>query len=78
MHILLVRNLAGTNFEFGYLPSFIFANSKCKYEKRVLKLAIRAFSASFSFSKSLNFLKFLDKLEQAKGIQTNPVITDTE
>ena len=43
-------------------------------KKRVLKLAIRAFSASFSFSKSLNFLKFLDKLEQAKGIQTNPVI----
>ena len=56
------------------LPSFIFANSKCKYEKRVLKLSIRAFSASFPFSKSLNFVKFLHKLEQAKGIQTNPVI----
>ena len=50
------------------LLGFIFAISMGKYEKRALNFPIQAFSTSFYFSKSLNFLKFLDKLEQTKRI----------
>ena len=46
-----------------YFAGFYFRNFN---EKRALNFAIQAFSTSFYFSKSLNFLKFLDKLE--KGI----------
>ena len=44
-------------------------------QKRALNFAIQAFSASFYFSKSLNFLKFLNKLEQAKGIFENQLLS---
>jgi len=46
---------------------FIFVISIGKYEKRALNFAIQVFSTSFYFSKSLNFLKFLDKLEPING-----------
>ena len=54
--------------QYKFSQGFIFSISIGKYEKRALNFAIQAFSTSFCFSKSLNFLKFLDKLEQAKCI----------
>jgi len=54
-----------------YFTGFIFAISISKYEKTALNFAIQAFSTSFYFSKSLNFLKFLAKGEQAKRIFKN-------
>ena len=49
----------------SFSRDFIFAISTGKYEKRPLNFAIKAFSNWFYFSKSLNCLNFLDKLEQA-------------
>ena len=40
----------------------IFATSTGKHEKRALNFGIQAFSTSFYFSKSLNFLKFFFEL----------------
>ena len=51
--------------------SGMYFASKVKHGKRALHFAIQAFSTSFYCSKSLNFLKFLDKLEQAKCIFEN-------
>ena len=45
-------------------PSFFYFHDT----KKAIKFAIQAFSTSNYFSKSLNFLNFLDKLEQAKRI----------
>ena len=49
----------------SFSQGFIFGISTGKYEKRPLNFAIKAFSNWFYFSKSLNCLNFLDKLEQA-------------
>ena len=49
----------------SFSRGFIFSISTGKYEKRPLNFVIKALSNWFYFSKSLNFLKFLDKLEQA-------------
>ena len=60
---LISRVLNFTILARQYFAGFSFHDFN---EKRALNVAIQAFSTSFYFSKSLNFLKFLDKLE--KGI----------
>ena len=52
MHILLIRNLAGTNFEFGYFVEFYFR----KFKMQIWKKGIKARDSSI-----LSFIFFLKK-----------------